>query len=238
MPGVASGDRPGRRPAGDPAPELATEAEVARVAAGFHLDLLGGFATEPADGLPEEVATVLLFGALEPGFWDYLASCPEGRDQQPNPVDRWSRRALDGLARAIHPDARPRFPFGGPPHDPFPAWALRSGRCRISPVGLLVHDRCGLMVSFRGALWLPGAVALSSPLPPPCEGCAAPCKDACPIGALTPAGYDVPACRSWLAGAEGHACMSEGCAVRRACPVGRDRSPSAARARHHMRSFL
>jgi hypothetical protein len=50
--------------------------------------------------------------------------------------------------------AKALFPFTGPPWHPFIAWARRSGRAWESPVGFLVHDRAGLMVSYRGALAL------------------------------------------------------------------------------------
>ncbi|NBR88334.1 MAG: hypothetical protein EBS68_00235 [Rhodobacteraceae bacterium] len=52
-----------------------------------------------------------------------------------------------------------------------------------------------------------------------CPTCAQPCTTACPIGALTPAGYDVPRCRAYIATPEGAPCLTQGCAVRRACPV-------------------
>lgn len=234
MAGRASSERSASGPATAPL----TEDAIALQAAQRHLDLLGGFAATGAEGLPQGVGTVLLFGAKEPGFWDHLRQSPEWLDAGPNPIDRWSRRNVAALATALHPGAEARFPFGGPPHDPFPAWALRSGRCHPSPVGLLVHDRAGLMVSFRGAIWLPGPVALSAPLVPPCLGCPAPCLTACPVGALGTDGYDIPACRAYLNSPEGAGCMAQGCAVRRACPVGRDIAPPAGRAAHHMHHFL
>jgi epoxyqueuosine reductase len=49
--------------------------------------------------------------------------------------------------------AKALFPFGGPPWHPFIAWAKRSGRAWESPVGFLVHDQAGLMVSYRAARW-------------------------------------------------------------------------------------
>ena len=77
------------------------------------------------------------------------------------------------------------------------------------PVRLLVHDAAGLMVSFRGALALKERLDLPPPPPPPCDGCAAkPCLTACPPGALTGAGYDLPACHAFLDTDPGQDCMT------------------------------
>ena len=79
---------------------------------------------------------------------------PEYRDGAPDPLDRWSERVIGGAGRGA--SAREAlFPFGGPPWQPFTAWARRSGEAWESPVGLLVHARAGLFVSYRGALALP-----------------------------------------------------------------------------------
>jgi len=85
-----------------------------------------------------------------------------------------------------------------------------------------------LMVSFRGALALKQAVDLPVPPPSPCHTCAEkPCLTACPPRALTGAGYEVPACHAYLDTVAGQECLSQGCAVRRACPVSQryDRMP-------------
>ena len=128
------------------------------------------------------------------------------------------------------------FPFGGPPFAPFTRWARRSGAAWESPVGLLVHARLGLFVSYRGAIALPGRLALGSPPRRPCDSCAAPCGTACPVGALDGTGYDVAACHGFLDTAAGADCLRRGCAARRACPVGAGLRPEAQSA-FHMTSF-
>lgn len=153
------------------------------------------------------------------------------------PLDRWSARVVGGLAREFGGHAL--LPFGGPPHHPFYAWALRSGRAFASPVTLLVHDGAGLMVSYRGAIALPGRVDL--PAPPaasPCDGCAAkPCLSACPARALDVRGYDVPACHAFLDMADGADCLSGGCIVRRACPISHAYGRLPEQSAYHMRLF-
>ncbi|MEZ5714349.1 MAG: hypothetical protein R3D85_03735 [Paracoccaceae bacterium] len=101
-----------------------------------------------------------------------------------------------------------------------------------------MHDAAGLMISFRGAVRLAGHLPLPPARPTPCESCAdTPCLSACPIGALGAQGYDVAACRAFLATPAGRGCMEHGCAVRRACPVSQSYGRLAAQSAFHMRAF-
>jgi hypothetical protein len=203
--------------------------------ADHRLEVLGGFTVaDDEDGLPKGTRTVLLIGPSEPGFWPHLKSQPEW-DGQRDPVDRWSRRVIGRLACDL--GAKALFPFGGPPYHPFYAWALRSGQVWDSPVRLLVHARQGLMVSFRGALALKEAIDLPPPATRPCDTCPAPCLTACPAGALTSAGYDLPACHGFLDQPEGQDCMTGGCQVRRACPLSQSYARLPEQSAYHMRRF-
>ncbi|WP_372612394.1 ferredoxin [Aquicoccus sp.] len=180
--------------------------------------------------------TVLLLGPHEPGFWAHFTAQPEYADGAPDPLDRWSKRAIGALAAAWGGVAV--FPSDGPPYPPFLDWALRSARAFVSPVGMLVHESAGLMISFRGAVRLPGHLALPAPGVNPCLNCKdQPCRTACPVGALSPAGYDVPTCRTFLDSAPGQDCMERGCAARRACPVSQDYGRLDAQSAFHMRAF-
>lgn len=197
------------------------------------LAVLGGFAPEPDDGAPAGCRTLLLLGPGA-GFWDIFTASPEYADGGAAPLDRWSRRVIGDLAREF--DAQALFPFDGPPHLPFFAWARRSGRAWASPVAMLVHAEAGLLVSYRGALALPGRLAVPAPGSAPCLSCAAPCRTACPVGALSAEGYDVARCHAYLDSPAGQDCLQRGCLVRRACPVGagaRSESQSA----FHMAAF-
>ena len=176
----------------------------------------------------------MLLGPAGAGFWEIFAASPEYRDGRNDPLDRWSERVIGGLAAACGGEAL--FPFGGPPWRPFTGWARASGEAWASPVGLLVHARRGLMVSYRGALALAERLELPPPAARPCDGCAAPCLAACPVGALGADGYDVPACHGWLDGMRGRGCLDGGCLVRRACPVGQGMQPEVQSA-FHMAAF-
>ena len=171
-------------------------AELVQAALDPHyLEVLGGFAVEEGEaGFPAGTRTLLMIGPKEPGFWPHLQAQPEWNG--PDPVDRWSRRVIGRVACDL--GAKALFPFGGPPYQPFYSWALRTGRVWDSPVKLLVHATQGLMVSFRGALALAQTIPLPPPAIQPCAACAKPCLTACPAGALTGAGYDVPLCHAHL----------------------------------------
>jgi hypothetical protein len=193
------------------------------------LVLLGGFHPNAQDSCPPDTRTMVLLGPDPQGFWPALQAAPEA--QEADAVDRWSRRVIGTWACDLK--AKALFPFGEP-RRPFISWALRSGRCHLSPATLLVHDTQGLMVSFRGALALRDHIDLPALAPSPCEACVEkPCLTACPVGALSN-GYDTEKCHKHLDTNE-NTCMPRGCAARRACPVSPAR-PDAQSA-HHMRHF-
>jgi ferredoxin len=210
---------------------------IAAAARPHGLAVMGAFHAKGDEGdLPPGTRTLVLIGPDGGAFWPALAAAPEGRDGAPDPVDRFSRRVIGRMACDL--GAKALFPFGGPPWRPFYAWALRSGRAWPSPVRLLVHDRAGLMISYRGAIALRSRIALPAPLAePPCAGCARPCLGACPVGALGPEGYDVPACRAHVASPEGAACRTGGCRVRMACPPAAAFGLPEAQRAHHMEAF-
>lgn len=210
-------------------------ADLPEVLAAHRLTVLGGFAATPDDGLPEGTRTLLLLGPAEPGFWPHLTAQPEWLDGRPDPVDRWSRRVIGRIACDL--GGKALFPFGGPPYHPFYRWALKTGRIWDSPVRLLVSADQGMWVSFRGALALKDDVPFPAPTTRPCEDCARPCLTACPAGALTGAGYDVPACHAFLDTGNGEGCMTGGCHVRRACPVSQGYARLPEQSAYHMRRF-
>lgn len=208
---------------------------IAERLAAHHLAVMGGFHPGPEDGAPQGTRTLLLVGPDEPGFWAHMTVQPEWLDGTPDPVDRWSRRVIGRLACDL--GAKAVFPFGGPPYAPFQRWARATGRAWESPVRLLVHDVAGLMVSYRGALALKDRLDLPPAGPRPCDTCAAPCLTACPAGALTGAGYDVPACHAFLDRPQGQDCLTGGCHVRRACPLSQSYGRVAGQSAYHMRQF-
>ena len=100
----------------------------------------------------QEVKTLILLGPDEPNFWKHFILSPEWKKEEINPLDMWSYRVINEIAKNLNSLAF--FPFGTPAH-PFFKWAIRSGSAWQSPVSLLVHKNAGLMVSYRGAIGLP-----------------------------------------------------------------------------------
>ena len=194
-------------------------------------------AAPPDPGFCPDGARALVLIGTEGGgaWWDRVTAGPEWRDGAPDPVDRWSKRVLGGIAARFGGAAV--YPSDGPPWPPFQSWALATGRMWQSPVRLLVHAQAGLWVAFRGALALPFELALPT-AERPCDSCAAqPCRAACPVGALSEAGYEVPRCRAFLDTPAGADCMGRGCAVRRACPVSESHARLPAQSAYHMSRF-
>jgi len=198
------------------------------------LTVVGGF--HPVDdNWLDGYQTALLIGPDEPHFWHHFTKQPEYLEGQPDAMDHFSKRVIGQVAKDL--DAQAYFPSDGPPYPPFIHWALKSS-CYQSPVGLLVHGKAGLFASFRGVLALKERLDLPAPLPNPCENCIEqPCLTACPIGALTADGYDVPACTSYIRSDAGRACIS-GCKVRLSCPVSQKFGRVEAQSTFHMKAFL
>ena len=222
------------------APDPAVEAigrELARqglVSRGC-FDFAAGESAPPGpDGAPARA--VLLAGQAGPAMWERFRA--ERRDE-PDPLDAWTRRVLDRLARRFA--ARTVLASDGPPYPPFQAWAARAEPVRPSPIGLSIHPRWGLRHSWRGALLFarPLGAPPPAPAPRPCETCAGrPCLSACPVGAFDGGRYDAEACRARLRAPEGRDCLDGGCLARRACPVGAHSGHGAEQAGFHMRAFL
>jgi hypothetical protein len=118
------------------------------------------------------------------------------------------------------------------------ALGRRAGLGAPSRLGLLLHPEYGPWCSLRAL------VLTDRPLPEPsetgfapCDGCTAPCAEACPVAAprALPAGFDVRACGAQRA-REGP-CRSR-CAARRACVYGQDHAYDEAAEEGHMAASL
>jgi ferredoxin len=199
------------------------------------LILRGGFHTAPEDGLEAGVATVLLVGNAGPAMWAaFSADMPEG----PDPLDAWTRATIDPIAAGF--GAQVAYPFEGPPYLPFQRWAVRCDDVHPSPIGVLVHPVYGPWHAYRAAVLLAERIELPAPVrsPSPCAACAAkPCLTACPVGAFSPAGYDVPACTTHIRSRSGTDCVARGCLARHACPVGTAFRYDDAQSAFHMAAF-
>jgi len=178
--------------------------------------------------------TVVLLAPQEKAFWTDFSASAEYSDGGADPLDRYSKRVIRKLAQDWGGQAV--FPSDGPPYPPFIAWALDSDEAWSSPVGLLVHKRQGLWLSFRGAVRIPHLLPLPEPARSPCSYCMGPCITACPVMAFAGGSYDVAACKAHLETPEGAECY-KGCKVRRACPISQSYGRLEAQSEFHMKAF-
>ena len=201
----------------------------------------GAFKLEDGERVGElaDMRTIVLAGMVGREGWNAFAASPEASDGFAEPLDRWSRRLIESLAREL--GGRALFPFGGPPFLPFRRWAQRAESVHSSPIGLLIHPYYGLWHAYRGAIGFPEEFAVPEPAlaPSPCETCSGRwCLKTCPVGAFSGAGYDVAACAGHLRRPAGGDCMAFGCRARRACPVGAEHAYGPEQASFLMRAFL
>lgn len=189
------------------------------------------------DGRP--IATLILLGWTGGVQWRYFAASAEATDGRPDPLDRWSRRLIEYAAQEL--GAMPLFPFGGPPHHDFQAWALRAEPVARSPIGLLIHPRWGLWHAYRGALAFNERLPLTQvPVPSsPCKGCLGrPCLRTCRVDAFRTDAYDIGSCAGHVGSVGGTGCRTHGCEARRACPIGAEWAYAPDQAGYHMEAFL
>jgi hypothetical protein len=169
--------------------------------------------------------SVVVYGSGGSTLWEsMLAACrvdPRRWSDEQHPLDAFVRtevRAIDP-----HPPASRRWVFCGAldaEQPDFRTLAHRAGLGYASKLGLLLHPEFGPWLGLRAACFTTEVLPPTGPLegPCPCDGCPAPCVDACPGGAMSrERGWDVRACSSFHEAS--HVCHRD-CASRMACPVG------------------
>ncbi|MGK6315937.1 ferredoxin [Neorhizobium sp. DT-125] len=163
--------------------------------------------------------SVILLGNVGGSIWPVFTRWQKTYDG-PDPLDTWSKQLIRPLAEAL--GATAYFP-SDPPWQPFQRWAMQAEGLKPSPLGILIHPEYGLWHGYRGALAFPFEIdAPVTKATHPCDHChGKPCLTACPAGAINLTGFDVPACRTYLASESAEkTCMISGCLARNACPVG------------------
>ena len=181
---------------------------------------------------------VALVGNVGSSYWLVFSQSKEYADGEADPLDRWSLRVADKVAKKLNATAI--FPFQGPPYLPFQQWAKRAEALQQSPVGLMIHPQFGLWHSYRFALLVkdmdenPQTVQDA-----PCRNCIdQPCLNTCPVKAFTIEGYDVDSCAQYLRQTSSADCFQHGCMARFKCPAGREYRYQDAQSRFHLQAFI
>ena len=182
----------------------------------------------------EGIKTMLMIGPKETIFWEIFKKSTEYLDEQGDPLDRWSERILQLIAKKHQ--AKTYFPFDKDKNWPFYSWALECNEINSAPIKLLVHNEKGLFISFRGALGLNYRIQCHSKSYSVCKGCSKPCETSCPVEALNSKGYNSKKCIEYISSTTNKECLS-GCLVRRSCPYGSNLQTSD-QSSFHMNSFL
>jgi ferredoxin len=202
-----------------------TTVETIRARLAPHGILLRGVLHFDGDG-PElraggRAGTVILLGNIGGSIWPAFGRWRADNPASPDPLDTWSMAIIRPVAEEL--GATAWFP-SEKPWQPFQQWAVKAEGLRPSPLGILIHPEYGLWHGYRGALGFAESIGEADrPVDiHPCDHCLdRPCLTHCPVGAVTPASFDVAGCRSYLQTVEGQAgCMGSGCVARNACPVG------------------
>lgn len=178
--------------------------------------------------------SVVLLGNIGGSIWHPFSQWRRCHPDAADPLDAWSMEVIRPVAEAAGGTAW--FPSERP-WQPFQQWAMRAEGLRPSPLGILIHPDYGLWHGYRGALGFLEAIdhPAVAARPHPCETCLdKPCLASCPAGAVTIDRFDVPACRTYLAGEGESTCMQAGCLARNACPVGAEHRYPAGQLRFHM----
>jgi ferredoxin len=230
-------------PALQAGPTLMTGKEIVeKIRAGLepHGIFLRGIVEFDRDG-PEIAAgrrasTVILLGNIGGSIWPAFNKWRAGRGQKvTNPLDTWSTEVIRPLAESL--GGRSYFP-SEKPWQPFQQWAMRAEGLKPSPLGVLIHPDYGLWHGYRGAIGFGAKIGiLTTPANHhPCDSCLEkPCLTRCPVDAVKPTSFDVPACRSHIHSPVGRGgCMQTGCIARNACPVGADYRYLEAQMQFHM----
>jgi hypothetical protein len=121
--------------------------------AGLYLRGVLRLTTEEIESLEidsyEEIS-IALVGNIGSSYWPVFSQSSEYKDGQPDPLDRWSKRVAEQVAKEIGASAI--YPFEGPPYFPFQQWARRAEALSQSPLGLMIHPQYGLWHSYRFGL--------------------------------------------------------------------------------------
>lgn len=184
-------------------------------------------------------AEIALVGNIGSSYWPIFSQSAEYLDGDGHPLDRWSRRLAESIAKTF--SLRALYPFDGPPYFPFQQWARRAEGLLQSPLGVMIHPEFGLWHSYRFAL-LGTSLGAPATLPntaSPCSDCLdKPCLHTCPVNAFDGDSYAVAVCARYLRDTPLAECNQRGCLARYACPIAPEMRYLDAQGQFHLRAFV
>ena len=181
--------------------------------------------------------SALVLGAGGRALFDAFERSPEASFAE-DPLDSYTRRIANhaaawpglGAARALFASERREGVFAD-----LVALGHAAGLGAPSRLGLLVHPHYGPWLSLRAVLLCERALVPTPALSgfAPCQGCPAPCAEACHGRALAGPRFDTAACRDTRR--REPACEAR-CDARRACVLGQEHRYRERAEAHHMRA--
>ena len=164
---------------------------------------LRGLLGEGAPGAGDPVGAIIVASGGRALFQRFRAA-PEAADGARNPLDRFTRAAVDAAAvetlGAAGVAYRTYFPFTeSVPALPFQRLGRAAGLGGPGPLGLQIHPELGPWWAYRALIALAGDwsdVVPATRLGDGCAGCPAPCVAACPAGAVRLTGFSVADCHA------------------------------------------
>lgn len=167
--------------------------------------------------------SILVVGSGGQDMWNHfladLRAHPEHLAEEAHPLDAFVERRVRAADALLGATPR-RWFFASATADvhlDFRALAQLAGLGRRSRLGLLLHPEFGVWLGLRAACFLPVPLPVTDPVEgDPCDGCPAPCIDACPGNAFPGGHWNVDPCAAFHAAAP--TCASS-CASRSACVV-------------------
>lgn len=172
-------------------------------------------------------------------FFDrFVAEATEAQDGAPEPLDRYTKRLVQGLAAQTLGGSVTAlfFPFtDSVPALPFQRLGRAAGVGPASPLGLQIHPTYGPWWAYRALVAVDVPLERGRPLGDVCDGCPAPCITACPGDAVARDGFRVSACHAHRRVA---APCRLSCAARVACVRAPDQRYSVEQLAFHMRASM
>ena len=181
--------------------------------------------------------SIVLIGTIGGEYFDiFKAQAPQSN----HPLDDWIKSILNPIAYTLN--AQTFYP-SDTPYQPFLSWAKSCEPIFTTPLGIMAHPNYGSWHAYRGALGF-NEILTKKTIDTDTVGKENVILDknvlynACPVGAFSDSGYNVPACINYIKNDPEQKCFNGGCLSRHALNVGADYNYSTEHHQFHMQAFI